>query len=269
MPIVDEHVRFCVKRFGKEYEELCYMVNSWMDAPSVDMGPSHRRSRHDYVSTPLEAMELYGDQMAADMVLQHLTLDGLVTPDQERAWSPELAEEAQERRKIEQARADRIEKQLEQLDHMSKELEVEEQRKQEEAERERQKKIEHEKTMAIERDKREAKRESRRWVGFAVAAFSAGAILVWYLLKPASSFDFLLVFLGGCAVAIAAVLMYAIVFDSSTNVKIVTASVIGCSLFGYFYNANDPIGAAIIFGFVGIFIGIMLVVILSLVREVL
>ena len=51
MPSVENHVRFCVKEFGKENEELCYMVNGWMDAPSRELGDRHRILRHDIFLT--------------------------------------------------------------------------------------------------------------------------------------------------------------------------------------------------------------------------
>ena len=51
MPSIENHVRFCVKEFGKENEELCYMVNSWMDAPSRELGGRHRLLRHDVFMT--------------------------------------------------------------------------------------------------------------------------------------------------------------------------------------------------------------------------
>ena len=91
--------------FWQENRELCYMVNSWMDAPSRDMGKAHRQVRHDPDLTPVEACMIYGDyvetkaygvyrlleteknKLIARMVLQHLKLDGLITPQQEKAWT--------------------------------------------------------------------------------------------------------------------------------------------------------------------------------------
>jgi len=86
--------------FGEENRELCYMVNSWIDAPSRELGTDHRLKRHDYISTPSEACEIYGDGKAqptpkniliARMVLQHLKLDGIITPKQEAKWKWEEA----------------------------------------------------------------------------------------------------------------------------------------------------------------------------------
>jgi hypothetical protein len=34
MPNIESPVQFCARDFGKENSELCYMINSWMDAPS-------------------------------------------------------------------------------------------------------------------------------------------------------------------------------------------------------------------------------------------
>ena len=93
MPSVENHVRFCVKVFGEENRELCYMINSWMDAPSRELGTTHRIERHHLVLTPFQVCQIYGDNNAekrdtiAKMVLQHLRLDGLITPEQEKAWS--------------------------------------------------------------------------------------------------------------------------------------------------------------------------------------
>lgn len=100
MPNIEEHVKFCVRVFGEENRELCYMVNGWMDSPSRELGTDHRLKRHDYISTPLEACEIYGDGKAqptpkniliARMVLQHLKLDGIITPQQEAEWKWEEA----------------------------------------------------------------------------------------------------------------------------------------------------------------------------------
>jgi hypothetical protein len=64
------------------------------------LGTDHRLKRHDYISTPLEACEIYGDGKAqptpkniliARMVLQHLKLDGIITPQQEAEWKWEEA----------------------------------------------------------------------------------------------------------------------------------------------------------------------------------
>lgn len=118
MPSIEQHVRFCVKVFGKQNRELCYMVNSWMDAPSRELGMAHRRTRHDFLVTPIEVAKIYGDKdskkcdLVAGMVLQHLRLDGLVTPEQERNWSWKWADEKlkalREEREIMQAKMESI-----------------------------------------------------------------------------------------------------------------------------------------------------------------
>jgi hypothetical protein len=95
MPNVQEHVRFCVRDFGEKNRELCYMVNSWMDAPSRTEGGYHRTSRHNSIATPFKACAIYGDKpldptqknlLISKIVLQHLKLDGLVTPSELKAW---------------------------------------------------------------------------------------------------------------------------------------------------------------------------------------
>ena len=94
LPNIEEHVRFCVRDFGVENRELCYMVNSWIDAPVRTHGSYHRAQRHS-VATPFEVCLIYGDKdllptprnlLIARMVLQHFRLDGLITPAQEEAW---------------------------------------------------------------------------------------------------------------------------------------------------------------------------------------
>jgi len=76
------------------------MINGWMDAPSRKLGTTHRIKRHDINTTPLEACEIYGDGktqptsknlLIVRMVLQHLKLDGLITPSQEKNWTWEQA----------------------------------------------------------------------------------------------------------------------------------------------------------------------------------
>lgn len=95
MPNIEEHARFCVQTFGEENRELCYMVNSWIDSPVRSKGKSHRDKRHDALSTPFQAIRHYGDMkhgsdpknlLVARMVLQHLRLDGVITPYEEKHW---------------------------------------------------------------------------------------------------------------------------------------------------------------------------------------
>jgi hypothetical protein len=88
---VENHVTLCVKKFGEENRELCYMVNSWMDGPARDLGQASRFVRHDVNRTPLEASRIYRNSSQRNLViaivLQHLQLDGLITPTQEREWT--------------------------------------------------------------------------------------------------------------------------------------------------------------------------------------
>ncbi|NIO38536.1 hypothetical protein GTO27_12695 [Candidatus Bathyarchaeota archaeon] len=112
MPSVENHVKFCVKEFGEENRELCYMVNSWMDAPSRELGGRHRIVRHDLLNTwqtLLMEHSCYENKMSFEdlmrlkdgllridnsnlgeyfpkskmifgMIIQHLKLDGILTP---------------------------------------------------------------------------------------------------------------------------------------------------------------------------------------------
>ena len=93
IPSVESHVKQCVKALGEEYRELCYMVNSWMDAPSRSAGAAHRIYRHDPINTPIEACRIYGETVDGAVLVnsrindaivfivrQHLVLDGLLRP---------------------------------------------------------------------------------------------------------------------------------------------------------------------------------------------
>jgi len=93
MPSVESHVKECVKALGEEHRHLCYMVNSWMDAPSRNVGAAHRVYRHDPVNTPIEACRIYGETVDGAVLVgspinnkityivrQHLVLDGLLPP---------------------------------------------------------------------------------------------------------------------------------------------------------------------------------------------
>lgn len=51
MPSIEKHVEYCIKAFGRNNEALCYQVNSWMDAPSRNLGSGHRVLRHDLEQT--------------------------------------------------------------------------------------------------------------------------------------------------------------------------------------------------------------------------
>jgi len=71
MPNIEQHVSFCVSDFGAENSELCYMVNSWMDAPIRTRGSYHRASRHNELTTPFEACSIYGRQEHGRNLQEH------------------------------------------------------------------------------------------------------------------------------------------------------------------------------------------------------
>jgi hypothetical protein len=95
LPDAENHVTLCVQKFGEENRELCSIVNTWMNAPSQDPEPAPPDVRHDMNRTPLEASQMYGRSsqrtLVIAIVLQHLQLDGLITPAQERAWTAQQA----------------------------------------------------------------------------------------------------------------------------------------------------------------------------------
>lgn len=102
MPNNERHVKFSLKKLGKENEELIVMINSWMDAPARRLRRRHRRSRHN-IQTIMDASALFGNtsqikiggkikngiqwdsknKLIAKIVLYHLILDGLITPKNE------------------------------------------------------------------------------------------------------------------------------------------------------------------------------------------
>ncbi|RLI42359.1 hypothetical protein DRO69_10455 [Candidatus Bathyarchaeota archaeon] len=71
MPSVEKHVEYCVKNFGRENEALCYQVNSWMDAPSRDVGSRHRIFRHDLERTILMAIIEFLSKEEYEKFLSH------------------------------------------------------------------------------------------------------------------------------------------------------------------------------------------------------
>ena len=71
MPSVEKHVEYCVKNFGRENEALCYQVNSWMDAPSRDLGSRHRILRHDLERTILMAIIEFLSKEEYEKFLSH------------------------------------------------------------------------------------------------------------------------------------------------------------------------------------------------------
>jgi hypothetical protein len=95
LPDVEDHVTLCLKKFGEENRELCYLVNTWMNDPSQYEGTTLARVRHDVNRTPLEVSRIHGRSsqrpLVIAIVLQHLQLDGLITPAQERDWTAQQA----------------------------------------------------------------------------------------------------------------------------------------------------------------------------------
>ena len=218
------------------------MVNSWMDALSVDLGASHRRQRHDYWFTPLQACSIYKDygfQLVAAMVLQHLKLDGLISPEEERSWHPEEAET-----KLEEARSRRNEEEKERL--------IKEERR----------KLAHEKWLEAERKRTESdKREGFITTCFAFAGFALGALITLSSFKTDNvAFSLLLFFLGGC-VGVFVALGFDVLTSPIRNLKL-KGTIVGVSgglLFGYFFTQPfSTIPAMIIYGFVGGFVGLII-----------
>ena len=72
MPNHEEHCAESLKRYGKSFAEL----HSWMDEPSLLLGSSHRRYRHDPSVTPEEAKAIFGFN-ADNACLDHIRLDAL------------------------------------------------------------------------------------------------------------------------------------------------------------------------------------------------
>ena len=72
MPNHETHCAESLKRYGKSFDEL----HSWMDAPSVLLGSSHRRYRHDPYVTPYEAKAIFGEN-AGNACFDHILLDEL------------------------------------------------------------------------------------------------------------------------------------------------------------------------------------------------
>ena len=70
MPNHEEHCAESLKRYGKTFSE----VHRWMDEPSLLLGSSHRKYRHDPDVTPFEAKAIFGD-FADHVVLDHIRLD--------------------------------------------------------------------------------------------------------------------------------------------------------------------------------------------------
>jgi hypothetical protein len=72
MPSHEEHCQDSLKRYGKRFDDL----HRWLDEPSTLMGTNHRIHRHDPVTTPKLAKELFGE-FADQAALDHIRLDEL------------------------------------------------------------------------------------------------------------------------------------------------------------------------------------------------
>ena len=72
MPSHEEHCQDSLERYGKRFDKLYH----WLDEPSTALGIDHRIHRHDPVSTPKLAKELFGE-FADQACLDHLRLDEL------------------------------------------------------------------------------------------------------------------------------------------------------------------------------------------------
>lgn len=72
MPNHEDHCAESLKRYGKTFSEM----HSWMDEPSLLLGSSHRRYRHDPSVTPIEAKIIFGFN-ADNACLDHIRLDAL------------------------------------------------------------------------------------------------------------------------------------------------------------------------------------------------
>jgi hypothetical protein len=72
MPNHEEHCADSLKRYGKSFAEL----HAWMDEPSILLGSSHRKYRHDPNVTPEEAKAIFGVN-ADNACLDHIRLDEL------------------------------------------------------------------------------------------------------------------------------------------------------------------------------------------------
>ena len=70
MPSHEEHCQDSLKRYGKRFDEL----HHWLDEPSTMLANGHRIHRHDPVSTPKLAKELFGE-LAEQACLDHIRLD--------------------------------------------------------------------------------------------------------------------------------------------------------------------------------------------------
>lgn len=50
-------------------------IHTWMDAPSAIYGSSHRWTRHDLGLVPKKFLDKYGEELAKQIMLDHILLD--------------------------------------------------------------------------------------------------------------------------------------------------------------------------------------------------
>lgn len=72
MPNNEEHCRHTLSLYGVRGED----VHRWMDEPSQLYGSSHRWVRHDkYQEVPESFIEIYGEDLARNIMLDHILAD--------------------------------------------------------------------------------------------------------------------------------------------------------------------------------------------------
>ena len=71
MPNHEEHCRHTKKLYGVRADD----VHTWMDAPSAIYGSSHRWTRHDLALVPKKFLDKYGEELAKQIMLDHILLD--------------------------------------------------------------------------------------------------------------------------------------------------------------------------------------------------
>jgi len=72
MPSLKEHSEHSFEIYGEEAID----IHTWMDSPSVLYGGAHRLFRHDKkIDIPKIFKEKYGERLARDILIDHLTLD--------------------------------------------------------------------------------------------------------------------------------------------------------------------------------------------------
>lgn len=71
MPNNESHSADSYKRYGECGSDL----HRWMDAPHIDLGPLHRKYRHNLDDLPKWAIDAYGLEMAQNIMSAHIELD--------------------------------------------------------------------------------------------------------------------------------------------------------------------------------------------------